>query len=85
MVGPWVAHPVVVHVFQEFYVRDLELLPAACLAGGLDVLLKQEAKAIRLPAWIWQWIDQQETDRGHVIEEALRQYYKITPPTTEGQ
>ena len=51
----------------------------------VDVTLKREVKAIRLPAWIWQWIDQQENDRGHVIEEALRQYYKITPPTTEGE
>ncbi|MDD2467155.1 MAG: hypothetical protein PHI97_24465 [Desulfobulbus sp.] len=44
----------------------------------VDVTLKREVKAIRLPAWIWQWIDQQENDRGHVIEEALKQHYQIS-------
>jgi hypothetical protein len=36
---------------------------------------KRITKGIRLPQWLWDWIDTQSDTRGSVIETALLQHY----------
>ena len=44
--------------------------------------LKKETKGIRLPKWLWEFVDEQEAPRDVVIEMALKKVHKLkTPPT----
>jgi hypothetical protein len=43
--------------------------------------MKRITKGIRLPEWLWDWLDMQEEPRGTVLEEALCRVHKLKPPT----
>ena len=42
---------------------------------------KKLTKGIRLPGWIWEWLDTLEDPRGVVVEEALKRVHKLKPHT----
>lgn len=43
--------------------------------------LKKTARSIKLPEWLWQWMDEQpDTNRALLIEEALYKRYRLNPP-----
>ena len=44
-------------------------------------LLKKTARSIKLPEWMWQWMDEQDgTNRALLIEDALTRRHKLKPP-----
>jgi len=46
-------------------------------------LLKKTARSVKLPEWLWQWMDKQpDTNRAKLIEEALCEKYSLEPPET---
>lgn len=45
-------------------------------------LLKKTARSVKLPEWLWLWMDEQpNTNRALLIEYAMRSVHKITPPS----
>jgi hypothetical protein len=43
-------------------------------------LLLKTPRSIKIPEWLWQWLDQQEESRAVIIEEALKKVYKVKEP-----
>ena len=44
-------------------------------------LLKKTARSIKLPEWIWQWMDSKNgTNRAILIEDALREKHGLKQP-----
>ncbi len=43
--------------------------------------MKRITKGVRLPEWVWEWLDEQEDPRGTVLEKALLRLHKLKPPT----
>ena len=44
-------------------------------------LLKKTARSVKIPEWMWQWMDDQpDTNRAKLIEEALTAKHKLKPP-----
>jgi len=44
---------------------------------------KKDIKGVRLPAWMWAWMDEQDESRGKLLEAALIKAYKLNPPTAD--
>ena len=45
-------------------------------------LLKKTPRSVKLPEWLWQWIDEQDdTNRALLIEEALVKRHKLKRPS----
>lgn len=44
-------------------------------------MLKKTPRSIKLPEWLWLWIDQQpDTNRALLIEAALKSTHKLKQP-----
>ncbi len=44
-------------------------------------LLKKTARSVKLPEWLWIWMDEQpETNRALLIEDGLIERHKLKPP-----
>jgi len=43
--------------------------------------MKRITKGVRLPEWVWAWLDEQDEPRGTVLEKALLRVHKLKPPT----
>ncbi len=43
-------------------------------------LMKKTPRTVKLPEWLWQWIDSQPGNRPELIEAAIREKHKIGPP-----
>ena len=46
--------------------------------------LKKVQVSVKLPRWLRDWLSAQEKSRGVLIEEALREKHRLTPPAAEG-
>ncbi len=46
----------------------------------LPPLMKKTPRTVKLPEWLWQWIDSQPGNRPELIEAAIREKHKIGPP-----
>lgn len=42
--------------------------------------MKRITKGVRLPEWVWAWLDMQADPRGTVLEKALLRVHKLKPP-----
>ena len=43
--------------------------------------LKKTARSVKLPEWLWQWMDEQPaTNRALLIEDALYRQHRLKPP-----
>jgi len=38
---------------------------------------KKETKGIRLPLWMWDWLDRQDDARGVIVEDAIKKVHVI--------
>lgn len=44
-------------------------------------LLKKTARSVKLPEWLWEWMDKQpDTNRAVLIEAAMLKAHKLKPP-----
>ena len=44
-------------------------------------LLKKTPRSVKLPEWLWKWMDEQPgTNRAILIEEALCEKHNLKPP-----
>ena len=44
-------------------------------------LLKKTARSVKLPEWLWEWMDKQpDTNRALLIEEAIVNEHGLKPP-----
>lgn len=44
-------------------------------------MIKKIPKSVRLPAWLWEWMDQQpDTNRALLIEDAICRQHGLAPP-----
>ena len=46
----------------------------------LPAYLKKETKGIRLPLWMWDWLDGQDDARGVIVEDAIKKVHKLKTP-----
>ena len=42
--------------------------------------VKKETKGIRLPLWMWDWLDGQDDARGVIVEDAIKKVHKLKTP-----
>lgn len=44
-------------------------------------LLKKTPRSVKLPEWLWRWMDEQPgTNRALLIEDALKRRHKLRAP-----
>ena len=47
-------------------------------------LLKKTPRSVKLPEWLWEWMDEQpDTNRAILIEDAIREKHGIEPPARD--
>lgn len=47
-------------------------------------LLKKTARSVKLPEWLWQWMDNQDgTNRALLIEDAMKRQHALKVPDIE--